>query len=67
MGDTLSLKFTFTDPSGNVELPIIGPSLVVAVDWGDGSPISGLSHTYDDPGTYTAVVSIFGTIELGAF
>ena len=61
MGDTLSLKFTFADPSGNVEIPISGPFLVVAVDWGDGSPISGLSHTYDASGTYTAVVSIFGS------
>jgi len=51
MGDTLSLKFTFSDPSGNVAIPISGPFLVVAVDWGDGSPISGLSHTYDASGT----------------
>lgn len=61
MGDTLSLKFTFADPSGNVTIPISGPFLVVAVDWGDGSPVSGLSHTYDSSGTYIAVVSIFGS------
>ena len=61
MGDTLSLKFTFADPSGNVEIPISGPFLVVAVDWGDGSPVSGLNHTYSLAGTYTAVVSIFGS------
>jgi surface protein len=61
MGDTLSLKFTFADPSGNVAIPISGPFLVVAVDWGDGSPISGLSHTYDASGTYTAVVSTFAS------
>jgi len=63
MGDTLSLKFTFTDPSGNVELPIIGLFIVVMVDWGDGSPPSGVNHTYDDPGTYTAVVSTFGAVD----
>ena len=61
MADTLSLTFTFADPSGNVAIPISGPFLVVAVDWGDGSPISGLSHTYDASGTYTAVVSTFAS------
>jgi len=61
MADTLSLTFTFADPSGNVAIPISGPFLVVAVDWGDGSPISGLSHTYSLAGTYTAVVSTFAS------
>lgn len=60
MGNTLSLKFTFSDPSGNVEIPMSGPDLVVSVGWGDGSAGSGLSHTYSLAGTYTAVVSIYG-------
>jgi surface protein len=63
MSGTLSLKFTFPDPSGNVQLPIIGTGVAVSVNWGDTITNTSLSHTYSLSGTYTAVITITaGTI-----
>lgn len=57
MADTLSL--TFGNSPTLVTLPISGTSVVVSINWGDGSPVDALlSHTYSGTGPYTAVVTI---------
>jgi surface protein len=69
------LKYTITNGSGTIYLPIFYGNINCKVDWGDGSAIQtvtqrelssggfnlGISHNYNSNGTYT--VKIFGTLE----
>jgi surface protein len=53
-----TLSLTFDNSPTNVSLPITGSSLVVSINWGDGTTNGSLSHTYSGTGPYTAVIRV---------